>query len=244
MKSWITGLAPIAALAAVIASSYSALGVRVGVGVLLAAAFGLGWPYYLGIPAKKTLGTILALTGAGSAVSAGLAVGPGYLVHVPVFIALGLGAVFVVQLLRGTGQSHRLESTLGAGAGAAMSALGAGWIAAHRFTGDEAMTLITGAAALVALLVGMIRWPDRVVAPLGLVLAALAGPLAALLFSEIRVIPAAVVGVVVAAVVLSFRRLGMLAGTPRSVPGALAMGVAPVVSLGALVYFVDKLLIT
>ncbi|WP_427015335.1 permease [Pseudarthrobacter sp. P1] len=244
MKSWITGLAPIVALAAVIASSYSALGLRVGVGVLLAAIFGLGWPYYLGIPAKKTLGTIIALAGTGSAVAAALTEGPGFLVHVPIFIALGLGSVFVVQLVRGTGQVHRLESTLGAGAGVAMSALGSGWIAAHRFTGDGAMTLVTGAAALVALLVGLIRWPDRVVTPLGLVLAALAGPLAALLFSEIQVVPAAIVGLVVAAVVLAFRRLGTLAGAPRSVPGALAMGVAPVASLGALVYFVDKLLIT
>ncbi|WP_026555801.1 hypothetical protein [Arthrobacter sp. 35W] len=244
MKTWIVGLAPIVALAAVIGGSYSAPGVRLGVAVLVAALFGLGWPHYLGIPAKKTLGVIIALAGACSAVGAAFTAGPGYLDQAPIFIALGIGSVFAVQLVRGTGQIHRLESTLGAGAGVAMSAMGAGWIAAHRFTGDGGMTLVTGVAALVALGVGLLRWPDRIVAPLGMVLATLAGPLAAMVLTDFSLLPAAVVSAVVAAIVMAFRKLSSLAGAPRSVPGALAMGLAPVSSLGALVYFIDKLLIT
>jgi hypothetical protein len=106
------------------------------------------------------------------------------------------------------------------------------------------MMLITGASAVVALLIGLIRWPDRIIAPVAVVLAALAGPMAALLFSDIHILPAVIIGALVAGVLVSFRRLGNLAGTPRSLPGAIAMGIGPVTALGSLVYFLDKLLIT
>lgn len=105
------------------------------------------------------------------------------------------------------------------------------------------MFRITGISALVALLVGMIRWPDRVVAPLAIVLSALAGPLAALLFSDVRILPAAVIGALMAAVIVSFRRLHTVAGKITTGAGAAAMACAPVISLGALVYFLDKMLI-
>ncbi len=241
------GIAGIVALAGIIASSYGPLGVSLAVGILLCAAFGVGWPHYLGIPAKKTLATIIALAGTGGAICAAFTPGPGYLIWPPVFVALGVGAVFVVQLIRGTGQSHRLESTLGAGTGVLLAVLGAGWIAAQRsfvFAGGNALMLITGVSAAVALLVGLIRWPDRIIAPVAVVLAALAGPMAALLFSDIHIVPAATVGAAVAAVLVSFRRLASLGGPPRSFPGAVAMGIGPVVALGSLVYFIDKLLIT
>lgn len=244
VKPGTMGLAGVLALAAIIAGSYGPLGVSLTVAILLAAAFGVGWPHYLGIPAKKTLAAVIALAGTGAAVSAAFAPGPGYLVWLPVFLVLGVHAVFVVQLIRGTGQSHRLESTLGAVAGVLLSVLGGGWIASHRFSGDGTTMLIAGVSAAVALGVGMIRWPDRVIAPVAVGLAALAGPLAALLFSDVHIVPAAIVGAVVAAVLMSFRRLASLGGPPRSYPGAVAMGIGPVTALGTLVYFIDKLLIT
>ena len=43
-------------------------------------------------------------------------------------------AIFVMQLLRGTGQAQRLESTLGSCAGVLLSCLGAGWIATSALT--------------------------------------------------------------------------------------------------------------
>ena len=103
-------------------------------------------------------------------------------------------AVFVMQLLRGTGQAQRLESTLGSCAGVLLSCLGAGWIACSRFNGVREMFLVAAVSAAIALLAGLIRWPDRVVAPLGIAGAGLAGPLAGLVFSDIAVVPAAVVG--------------------------------------------------
>ena len=124
-----------------------------------------------------------------------------------------------------------------------LSCLGAGWIAGSRFNGVREMVLVAGISAAIALLAGLIRWPDRVVAPLGIIGAGLAGPLAGLVFSDIAVLPAALVGVVVGSVLVSFRRLVVLRGESLNFPAALGMGLAPVSAVGSLAYFIDKLLI-
>lgn len=212
MKSSTAGLIGIVALALLVGGHYLGLAYTVGVSMALAAIFGYGWPHYLGIPAKKTLGTVIALTGVLAALTAGLAEGRDYLAWSAIYIAVGFGAIMVVQLIRGTGQKHRLESTLGAGAGVAIAGFACGWVASFRFLGDPGMNLIVAISAAVALLAGMLPWPDRVNAPLAIVLAVLAGPLAALLFSDVRIVPAAVLAAVVASVIAAFRRLRTLAG--------------------------------
>jgi hypothetical protein len=116
-------------------------------------------------------------------------------------------------------------------------------VAGARFNGVREMLLVAAISAAVALLTGLIRWPDRMVAPLGMVLAGLAGPLAGLVFSDIAVLPAAIFGVIVGAVLASFRRMVTLRGAPLNVPAALGMGLAPVLAVGSLAYFIDKLLI-
>jgi hypothetical protein len=241
--SWTIGVVGIAGLAAIIAGVYASREALVAVAVLIAAAVGIGWPHFLRIPAKKTLAAVIGLAGAGSAFAAAYAPAPGFLDWTPPFIALGIMAIFVVQLIRGTGQAQRLESTLGCSAGVLLSCLGAGWIAGARFNGVREMLLVAAISAAVALLAGLIRWPDSIVAPLGIVLAGLAGPLAGLVLSDIAVLPAAIFGVVVGAVLVSFRRLVTLRGAPLNVPAALSMGLAPVSAVGSLAYFIDKLLI-
>ena len=136
-------------------------------------------------------------------------------------------AVFVMQLIRGTGQAQRLESTLGSCAGVLLSCLGAGWIACFRFNGVREMLLVAAISAAIALMAGLIRWPDRIVAPLGVVGAGLAGPLAGLVFSDIAVLPAAIVGVVVGAVLVSFRRLVILRGEIAELCGGPRNGAGP-----------------
>ncbi|MBN3497632.1 permease [Arthrobacter pascens] len=243
MESWSIGVIGLAGLAVIIASIYRTSDVLLAVAVLIALTVGVGWPHYLGIPAKKTLAAVIGLSGAGSAVAAATVPAPGYLDWTPGFIALGVISVFLVQLVRGTGQAQRLESTLGCCVGVLLSCLGAGWIAGARFNGVKEMMLVAGVSAAVALLAGLIRWPDSIVAPLGTILAGLAGPLAGLVLSDVAVLPAAVFGVVVGAVLVSFRRLVTLRGTPLNFPAALGMGLAPVSAVGSLAYFIDKLLI-
>ncbi|MDR6505278.1 permease [Arthrobacter oryzae] len=243
MKPWTIGTIGLAGLAVFVGGAYTSPEVLLGVAILVALAVGIGWPHFLGIPAKKTLAAIIGLPGAGAAVAATYAPAPAFLDWTPAFIAAGVMAVFLMQLLRGTGQAQRLESTLGSSAGVLLSCLGAGWIAASRFNGVKEMLLVAGISAAFALLAGLIRWPDRIVAPLGIVLAGLTAPLAGLIFSNIAVIPAAVVGIVVGAVLVSLRRLVILRGDEINIPAALGMGLAPVAAVGSLAYFIDKLLI-
>jgi hypothetical protein len=243
LGSWTIGVVGIAGLAAIIAGVYTSREALVAVAVASAAAVGIGWPHFLRIPAKKTLAAVISLAGSGAALAAAYAPAPGYLDWTPPFIALGIMAIFVVQLIRGTGQAQRLESTLGCSVGVLLACLGAGWIAGARFNGVREMLLVAAISAAVALLAGLIRWPDSIVAPLGIVLAGLAGPLAGLVLSDIAILPAAIFGVVVGAVLVSFRRLVTLRGAPINVPAALSIGLAPVSAVGSLAYFIDKLLL-
>ncbi|MCU1521978.1 MAG: permease [Arthrobacter sp.] len=243
MKAWSIGIVGLAGLVAVIAGAYSAPEALLAVACLTALGIGIGWPHFLGIPAKKTLAALIGLPGVGSAIAATYLPAPGFLDWTPSFIAAGVMAIFVMQLVRGTGQAQRLESTLGSCAGVMLSCLGAGWIAGSRFNGVREMVLVAGVSAAIALLAGLIRWPDRVVAPLGIIGAGLAGPLAGLVFSDIAVLPAALAGVVVGSVLVSFRRLVVLRGEALNFPAALGMGLAPVSAVGSLAYFIDKLLI-
>ncbi|ACL40688.1 conserved hypothetical protein [Pseudarthrobacter chlorophenolicus A6] len=243
LGSWAIGVVGIAGLAAIIAGVYVSREALAAVAVVIAVAVGIGWPHFLRIPAKKTLAAVIALPGAGSALAALWAPAPGYLDWTPGFVAVGMMAVFVVQLIRGTGQAQRLESTLGCCVGVLLSCLGAGWVAGARFNGVREMLLVAAISAAVALLAGLIRWPDNVIAPLCIVLAGLAGPLAGLVLSDIAVLPAAIFGVVVGAVLASFRRLVTLRGAPLNFAAALGMGLAPVSAVGSLAYFIDKLLI-
>ena len=243
MRAWSIGVIGLAGLAATVGASYTSPEALLAVGVLTAAAVGIGWPHFLGIPARKTLAVLIGLPGVGAAVTAAYLPAPGFLDWTPSFIAAGVMAIFVMQLIRGTGQAQRLESTLGSCAGVLLSCLGAGWIATSRFNGVREMLLVAAISAAIALLAGLIRWPDRVVAPLGVVAAGLAGPLAGLVFSDIAVIPAAIVGVVVGAVLVSFRRLVIIRGESLSFAAALGIGLGPVSAVGSLAYFIDKLLI-
>ncbi|MDQ0755443.1 permease [Arthrobacter sp. B3I4] len=243
MKSWTVGVVGVAGLVAIVAGAYSSREVLLAVAAVTAACVGIGWPHFLDIPAKKTLAALIGLPGVGSAVAATYLPAPGFLNWTPAFVAGGVMAVFVMQLIRGTGQAQRLESTLGSCAGVLLSCLGAGWIACARFNGIREMLVVAAISAAIALTAGLIRWPDRIVAPLGIIGAGLAGPLAGLVISDIAVLPAALVGVVVGAVLVSFRRLVIIRGETLNLPAALGMGLGPVSAVGSLAYFIDKLLL-
>lgn len=242
MKSSIAGLVGILALAFLTAGHFLGLGWTVAAGMALAVVFGYGWPRYLGIPAKKTLGTVTALTGVAAALVAGRTSEFEGMVWTPLLIAVAFGIVMVVQVIRGTGQKRRLESILGSSAGVAIAGLGSGWVASLRFLEDPAMTLIVAISAAVAIVTGFLRWPERIVAPVTIALGALAGPLAAILLADDRIIPAAVLGVVISAVIAAFHRLRTFVGNPGGIMGLCAAGLAPVLSVGALMYFLQKIL--
>lgn len=240
-------LVAVAALAAIVGASYLSLPATAAVVVVLVLAAAIGWPYVLGVPARKSQSTAIALSALAASAAAYVAPSGAALTWLPVAVALGLGAVFLIQLLRGTGQSFRLESTLGTSSGVLLTALGAGWIAAENLSvnaGTSGVTLVTGISVLAALLVALLPWPDRMVAPIGVLLAALAGPLCALVFTDVEELPAAVIGAVCGAVIMAARRLVISRDTPLSAPALIAVGAAPILGLGSLVYFLERLLLS
>lgn len=247
MKAWVRSVAggavAVAGIAVAAGSSLGGAPAQFVGTAAVAVAVGLGWPYFLGIPAKKTNGAVIALTGIASAATAAFVPGPEYLAWTPLAIAVGVMAAVVVQLVRGTGQSHRLESAFGAGAGVLLCGLGAGWIATARHTGAGSMLLVAAISTVVALLVGMIRWPDTIVAPLAVVFAGLAAPLAGLVLTDIAVLPATIAGVVIGAVLAAFRALNSTRSDRVAAAGFVALGLAPAFAVGAIAYFLDRMLV-
>lgn len=239
------GAAAVAA-GAVVGSSYislPAVAVTVGIASVLAA---IGWPHVLGVPARKSQATAIGLSALLAIVLTATVAGPAVLAWFPAAVALGVGAVFMIQLVRGTGQSFRLESTLGSSSGVLAVTMGSGWVAADRLAvnaADSGMMLVTGISMIVAVLACLLPFPDRLAGPTAVVLAALAGPLGALLFTDVPALPAAVVGLACGVVLAGSRRLLLAREAPLGVLAALSAGITPVLAIGAFVYILDKLLL-
>ncbi|RJT83019.1 hypothetical protein D6T63_00715 [Arthrobacter cheniae] len=239
--------AAVMAAGAIVGSSYislQAVAIATGVVAVLAA---IGWPYILRVPAKKSQSAAIGLSALLAVVLTASLPGPSFLAWFPASVALGVGAIFMIQLIRGTGQIHRLESTLGASTGVLVIGMGSGWVAADRLAvnaTDSGVLLVTGISVAVAIAVCLLPLPDRLVAPAAVALAALAGPLGALLFTDVPAVAAAVVGVACGAVMAGTRRLLVAREAPLDALAALAAGTTPVLAIGAIVYFLDKLFLS
>lgn len=236
------------ATGAVVASSYVSLtAVAIAVGALCVLA-AIGWPHVLRVPARKSQTTAIGVSALLAVVLTATVSGPPFLTWFPASVALGVGAIFMIQLIRGTGQSHRLESTFGASSGVLAVCMGSGWVAADRLAvnaADSGVMLVTGVSILVAIAVCLLPSPDRLVAPTAVVLAALAGPVGALLFTDdVPALPAAVIGGTCGVVIAGTRRLLVDREAPLAVIAAVAAGVTPVLAVGAVVYFLDKLFLS
>ena len=248
MKLWSVAVLAAAALIGIVGSSYwSAAAVAVFT-ALLCAAVGIGWPHLLAVPAKKSQGAVLALAGAVACAAAYAAPATALLTWLPAVAAVGVGAVFLIQLLRGTGQAHRLESTIGNIAGVLVAVMGSGWVAADRLAGAHGSSagLTIGAAGIAAALaVALIPLRDRIAGPLGIVAGALAGVLGGILQAEagVHAAAAALMGAVVAAVIMAVRRLIRSGDETPARRGRLSLALAPIVALGPVVFFLSSLLI-
>lgn len=247
MKLWSLAVPAALAIIGIVSASYLSVPAVAVVSGAAAALAGFGWPHLIGVPARKTQGAVLALVGAGAVAAACFAPAAAMLTWLPAAIAVGVGAVFLIQLLRGTGQAHRLESIVGVISGVLVTAMASGWVAADRLAGNDghtALLTVSGSAALAAVAVSLIPVPDRMAAPLGLVAGALTAALVALAFAGVQWQAAAFSGVVVAAVVMAFRRLVLSRSGTTNAAGQLALGLAPVLALGAVVYFLGRLLLS
>jgi hypothetical protein len=239
-------VAAVVTAGAIVTASYLSLqatAIVIGAAAVTAA---IGWPHLLGVPARKSQSAAIGLSALLAIVLTATVPGQSFLAWFPPAVALGVGAVFMIQLIRGTGQSFRLESTLGASSGVLAVTMAAGWVAADRLAvnaTDSGVMLVTGISMVVAALACLLPFPDRLAGPTAVVLAALAGPLGALLFTDVPAVPAAVVGVACGVVLAGSRRLLLAREAPLGVLAAVTAGMTPVLATGAVVYLIDRLLL-
>lgn len=219
---------------------------------VLVLVVALGWPQMLGAPARKSLTSVLALTGFGAAVAVALwpGQGPGEGIEdfgasliepIAVAIALGVVAAFMVQLFRGSGSPHRLESTAGTITGVAAVCCGAAWVALARYDAGP-LVFSVGVSLALAALAGLVPFPGRAGRGLAAGLSVvLAGAVPWLLTGVWTTVVAGALGG------LTLVLMGQLApergrGRPVGWRAAMALGAAPVAVAGLVAYFVFRIM--
>ncbi|GGC86405.1 hypothetical protein GCM10011512_11660 [Tersicoccus solisilvae] len=243
MRLNIVCAAALLTLVGLVAAAAAGVGAMTGVVIAAAIVTGAGWVRLQGLTAARAHSVVIALAGIAAALLAVRAPGA-YLTWTGLVACLGVIAVFLVELVRGTGAARRLESLVASSSGVVLTVLGSGWIGSLRVATDEHAALIgtTAVAAVAAVLMAAVPWPDRVIDPLCVLVATAVAPLVALLLHEPGAAVAAVLGAVAGLVVATFRRMVLADGGPRTRLGAVAAGVGPVIAAGSAVYGVQLLL--
>lgn len=220
-----------------IASSWPVLGAV----LLVLGAFAVGWPRMLQAPAPNLLSALIFLGAATATVLAMLPdsqAGTGTVWLAPI-IGVGAILIFLSQLFRGTDARGRLESVAIGIGGLVIGAFGSGWVALANSTQWRAVALIAGLSILAAAIPGVLRLPDRIVFPLGFLLAVLVGGAASMLDTDVNVVPGLVLGAACGLVTVATRAMLVSASSPRNALGMLAASSAPILVCGALVWYVQ-----
>ncbi|MGQ7786641.1 hypothetical protein [Nesterenkonia sp. K-15-9-6] len=122
---------------ALVAGSWAGTAALTAVVCAICVILALGWPQLMGVTARRSLSAVILLAGVVAALGAAIVNEVESLFFwSSVALAFGVMAVFVIQVLRGTGRPHRLESTLGASAGVVISTTAAGWVAGLRYPAE------------------------------------------------------------------------------------------------------------
>lgn len=246
---------------------------------LICAVVALGWPQLMGVTARSSLSAIIAAAGIVAAVGAAIADGVDTLFFwSSVALAFGVMSVFVIQVLRGTGRPHRLESTLGACAGVVVTTTAAGWVAGLRYPanlagsseeagvmgflsvrgllpyedwgvlgvtgpgGELSVVGLTAATLSLGVLISCLPWRDAVVLPLVMVGSIVSAVAMAVLWGELTLLFAVILGLGAGALLACFRRFLIQQGAPSGLLSSLAVGAAPIAATGVLVYFTERVL--
>lgn len=232
------------ALALIVGASYLpiAAGWAVPVAVVLVlAVFSFGWPRMLQVPVPLPVSLIIFLGSTACALLAFLPIpqtGAGMLWLAPI---VGVGAIllFLTQLFRGTDAKSRLESVAIGIGGLVIGSLGSGWVALGSTTEWRAVALIAALSMLAAAIPGVLRLPDRIVFPLGFLLAVLVGGAASMIDNNVNVVPGLVLGAACGLVIVATRAMLVSAGGPRTTTQMLAAACTPVLICGAVIWYVQ-----
>lgn len=247
---------------------------------LICAVVALGWPQLMGVTARGSLSAVIGAAGIVAAVGAAIAAEVDTLFFwSSVALAFGIIAVFLIQVLRGTGRPHRLESTLGACAGVVVTTTAAGWVAGLRYpaslaeggeesgvmgflsvrglmpyeewgmlgvTGPGGELSVVGLAAatlFIGALVACLPWRDALTLPLVVIGSAAAAVGLTVLWGELTLLFAGVIGLSAGALLVCFRRFLIQQGAPSGLFSGMAVGAAPIAATGVLIYFTERVLL-
>ncbi len=272
------------ALAALVGAASIALASWVGVAALLVVVcvlcgvVALGWPQLMGVTARKSLSAVIMAAGVVAAVGAAIVTQVESLFFwSSVSLAFGVMIVFMVQVIRGSGRPHRLESTLGACTGVVITTTAAGWIAGLRYPagmvetsdgaglsalrvrgfvpyedweflgvsgpgGELSVVALSAFIMCVGTVAACVPARDALVLPLIVIASTATSVGISLVWGELTLLFAGVLGLAGGVLLASFRRFLFLQGAPEMILSRLAVGAAPIAAMGALVYFTERLL--
>lgn len=204
-------------------------------------AIASGWATLLSLPTPRGSTGVIALGGAVAVTAAAMTDDAPHLRWLPGVLAVALLVEFGHQLLRRDMRPRLVESVTGVVAALVVAAFGAGWLGARHEDGGLGVVLVGAAAALAASVATGLPWPQRVTGPAAVAGGLAFGALAGALLPDERALGSGLIGAVVGLVVATSDRL--LANLPRSVrtTAAVAMGTAPVVASGMVVYTLGRL---
>jgi hypothetical protein len=273
------------ALTALVSAAAIALASWFGVTALLLVVCGLcgvvalGWPQLMGVTARKSLSAVIMAAGIVAVLGAAIVNQVESLFFwSSVSLAFGVMVVFVIQVIRGSGRPHRLESTLGACTGVVITTTAAGWVAGLRYPagmmeaadgaglsalrvrgfapyedweflgttgpgGELSVVALSAFVMCVGTAAACVPARDALVLPLVVLASTATSVGTALLWGELTLLFAAVLGLAGGVLLASFRRFLFLQGPPEQILSRLAVGAAPIAVMGVLVYFTERLLI-
>ncbi len=209
----------------------------------LIAVFAVGWPRLMKLSAPAPVSAVIFLAGAGATVLGLMAPARPSLGWVPPALALGVILMFLTQLARGTDATKRLESVAVGIFGMLIAAFGSGWAVLGTEPAWRPVVLVAGISMLGAAVPGVLRLPDRIVFPLGFVLAVLFGGTASMLDPALQLAPALVLGAACGLVVVGARAMLVSLGGPKGGGQMAAAALAPLLVCGSVTWYVLVLLL-
>lgn len=235
-------------LAAVLIAVAASAGELMLAGALLLGALiiGWGWPQAAGLPSPKGATLVLMVSAVVLVVAVSAAETEPLLRWGSAGLAIGLGLMFLQQLLRRDGRPRLTESVMGTSLGLVVLGSTVAFLPfVHK---DHGPALISCAMAAVAagtladLLVGhdVVRvW----LLPLAMVLGGIASVAASLVLEAPDIPPAALIGVAAAGLSHAFRRMLSPESGSYSSQGQIATGLGSIGLVGALLWAINELLI-
>lgn len=238
---WTAGVA--LALAGLLSlSAYAGRMVLVAAVLLAVVVLAWGWAELLDLPSPRGTTALVALGGALAAVAVGLTTSEPLLQWLALALAASVIGEFVHQLARRDSRPRMVESVSGSVAGVVVLASLAAIVALPQSPVGAGGVLVWAMPVGVALCLQVLSLPARITLPLGVLVAVLSGALLGGLLGGPTLVSGAVAAGVATVVSLMLHRLLAVLPPAGSAPGWLALATAPLAASGMVAYVILRLL--